>query len=283
MTPLRQKMIAALRQRGFARRTHESYLRVVTDLARFHRRSPDELSSQDLQIYFDHLVRDRELAAASCKVHLAAVRFLFVQVLGRSEFDCTAIVPKLPERIPELLSQAEVARILGATANPKHRALLCTCYGCGLRVSELVVLLVRHIDGERRMLRVEQGKGAKDRHVALSAAMLDTLRTYWRACEPREWLFPGRDGTGPLHITSAQRVFAQCKRAAGVVKSGGIHSLRHAYATHQLEAGLPVYKLQQYLGHRSLDTTMRYVHWASDTPEVQEQGPDLVAELELTR
>jgi len=276
-------MIDALRQRGFADRTHESYLRVVSDLARFHRRSPDELSRQDLQIYFDHLVRERKLAAASCKVHLAAVRFLFIQVLGRPEFDCTAVVPKLPERIPELLSQAEVARILRATANPKHRALLCTCYGCGLRVSELVTLLVRHIDGERRVLRVEQGKGAKDRHVALSAAMLDTLRVYWRTCKPREWLFPGRDGTGPLHVTSAQRVFDTCKQAAGIVKSGGIHSLRHAYATHQLEAGLPVHKLQQYLGHRSLDTTMRYVHWVADTPDEQAHCPDLVADLELAR
>ena len=280
MTPLRRQMIDALRQRGFAERTHESYLRVITDLARFHRRSPDELSTRELQAYFDHLVRDRELAAASCKAHLSAVRFLFVHVLGRSGFDCTAIVPKSPERIPELLSRGEVARILRATANPKHRALLCTCYGCGLRVSELVALLVRHVDGERRVLRVEQGKGAKDRHVALSAAMLEALRTYWRACQPREWLFPGRDGTGPLNISSAQRVFDKCKAAAGIAKAGGIHSLRHAYATHQLEAGLPVHKLQQYLGHRSLDTTMRYVHWASDAPEVQERCPDLVAELE---
>jgi len=281
MSPLRQRMIDAMRQHGFADRTHESYLRIIIDLARFHGRSPDELAQQDLQAYFDHLVRDRNLAPASCKVHRAGVRFLFLNVLGRTEFDCTAVVPKMAERIPELLSASEVARIIQATQNVKHRALLCTGYGCGLRVSELVALLVRHIDGERRVLRVEQGKGAKDRHVALSAAMLDTLRVYWRTCRPREWLFPGR--SGPLHVSSAQRTFERCKRLAGIEKIGGIHSLRHAYATHQLEAGLPVHRLQRNLGHRSLDTTMRYVHWVSDTSEVEQQHPDLVADLALVR
>lgn len=283
MSPLRQKMINAMQQHGFADRTHETYLRVVTDLARFHRRSPDTLSKQDLQAYFDYLVRERKLAPASCRIYLSGVRFLFLDVLGHSEFDCTAIVPKMPERIPELLSPSEVARIIQGTQNVKHRALLCTCYGCGLRVSELVALLVRHIDGERQVLRVEQGKGAKDRHVALSVGLLDTLRAYWRECKPRDWLFPGRDGIGPLHISSAQSVFNQCKQVAGINKSGGIHSLRHAYATHQLEAGLPVYKLQRYLGHRSLDSTMRYVHWVSDPREVQESRPDLVADLGLSR
>jgi len=281
MSPLRQKMIDAMRQRGFSINTHESYLRVIADLARFHHRSPDELSTADLQRYFDYLARERTLAPSSCRVYLAAVRFLFVQVLGHPLLDCKMVVPKKPERIPELLSATEVGRIIGATANPKHQAMLCTCYGCGLRVSELVGLLVRHVDGERRVLRVEQGKGAKDRHVAISAAMLTHLRSYWRQCRPREWLFPNRYADGPLHRKTAQLVFLKCKQTAGIEKVGGIHALRHAYATHQLEAGLPVHKLQYYLGHRRLETTMRYVHWVSDYQASENQYADLVAELEL--
>lgn len=282
MTPLRQQMIEAMRQRGFSERTHRSYLAAVTDLARYHHRSPAHLSTEQLQAYFRYLALERELSGASCRLYLNAVRFLYLQVLNWPAFDVPLIVPKRAQRIPELLTRAEVARILAACTNPKHRMLLETCYGCGLRVSELVRLRVRHIDGERRLLRVEQGKGAKDRAVTLPPRLLDHLRRYWQAQRPREWLFPhGQPPERPLGISTAQKVFAGAKQRAAVAKVGGIHSLRHAYATHQLEAGLPVHQLQHLLGHRNLQSTLRYVHWVPGVAP-RTQGPrDVLAELEV--
>jgi integrase/recombinase XerD len=168
MTPLRKQMIAAMRQRGFSVRTHESYLAAVSDLARYYRRSPARLDVAELQAYFNHLAQERGLSGASCRLYLHGIRFLYLQVLKWPSFDVSLVVPKRAQRVPELLTRTEVQRILEACANPKHRMLLELTYGCGLRVSEVVALRVRHLDGERRLLRVEQGKGAKDRQVILA-------------------------------------------------------------------------------------------------------------------
>jgi integrase len=190
------------------------------------------------------------------------VRFFYVRVLGWDTFELPLVVPKRQQRIPALLTRGEVARILAACHNPKHRTLLETCYGCGLRVSELVSLRVGDIDGERKLLRIEQGKGSKDRQVLIAPALLDRLRRYWQAQRPTDWLFPNeRDWAQHLSITTAQRIFRRAKDKAGIDKVGGIHSLRHAYATHQLENGLAVHQLQRLLGHQNLRSTMRYVHW----------------------
>jgi len=172
---------------------------------------------------------------------------------------------------------------LSCCPNPKHHMVLCTCYGCGLRVSEVVRLQVRHIDGERHLLRVEQGKGAKDRVVIVSEALLAELRRYWRVHHPAPWLFPGRRPDVALSISSAQRVYQRAKARAGVEKLGGIHSLRHAYATHQLEAGLPVHTLQRLLGHHNLRSTLRYVHWVPETRAGQTRHRDLIGDLETPR
>lgn len=176
--------------------------------------------------------------------------------------------------------RSEVARILSASSNIKHRMLLATCYGCGLRVSELVNLQCRHIDGERQLLRVEQGKGAKDRPVMLSPQLLQLLRDYWRQLRPPVWLFPGRYRTQLIHVESAQKIFHSAKHQAGIRKTGGIHSLRHAYATHQLEAGMPIHQLQRQLGHQNIHSTLRYAHWVPGYQEGQ-SGGDLIADLEL--
>ena len=167
MTALRQKMIAAMRQRGFAQRTHNTYLMVVTDLARYFHRSPDTLSTDDLQHFFNHLVQERGLSAASCRVYLHGVRFLYLHVLQWPSFDVPLTVPKKPQRIPELLTRDEVRRILAACQNAKHRMMLELCYGCGLRVTEVCHLRVSDIDSQRYQLRVTQGKGGKDRMVFL--------------------------------------------------------------------------------------------------------------------
>jgi integrase len=186
----------------------------------------------------------------------------------------------LAQRIPELLTRAEVGQILSAGKNTKHRMMLTTCYGCGLRVSELVALKVRDIDSERQLLRIEQGKGAKDRQVILSPSLLEQLRDYWRRYRPTLWLFPRRESQIALDVSTPQKVFTVAKRRVGIDKVGGIHSLRHAYATHQLEAGLPVHQLQRLLGHQNLQSTLRYVHWVPGYHEGQ-TGTDLIAALEV--
>ena len=265
MTPLRKQMIEAMQQRGFSARTHRSYLDAVAQLAQYYHRSPAQLELTQLQGFFEYLVQERDLAPASCRLYLNAIRFLYLQVLKWPHFDVPLVVPKRAQRIPELLTRSEVQAILGSLANPKHRMLLALCYGCGLRVSELVQLRVSDIDGERSLLRIEQGKGAKDRLVLLAPSLLNQLRRYWQVARPADWLFPNEHKwTQHLSISSAQRIFHRAKARAGVSKEGGIHSLRHAYATHQLEAGLPVHQLQRLLGHSNLQSTMRYVHWVPD-------------------
>jgi site-specific recombinase XerD len=283
MTALRQKMIDAMRVRGFSVRTHQSYLSAVGELAGYYKRSPETLSVEELQAFFAYLAIERELSGATCRLYLNAVRFFYLQVLGWPSFDVPMTVPKKAQRIPELLTRTEVGRILSCCVNPKHRMLLTTCYGCGLRVSEVVSLQVRHIDGERQLLRVEQGKGARDRLVVVSEALLDALRRYWRLYHPTLWLFPGSRPDVALSISSAQRVYQRARAQAGVGKVGGIHSLRHAYATHQLEAGLPVHRLQRLLGHQNLRSTLRYVHWVPERRAGHTRHGDLIAALETPR
>jgi len=278
MTPLRERMIKAMRMHGFSPRTHESYLAAVSGLARFTRRSPDTLTQGDLQRYFEHLTLERQLAPASVRLAYNGIRFLYLQVLAWPAVDLEVTLPKRPQRIPALLTRGEVAAILDACDKPRYRTMLTLCYGCGLRLSEVLALRVGDIDGERRLLRIEQGKGAKDRLVPLSPTLLEALRAYWRLYRPREWLFSGRCGEA-LSPTALQKAYTRAKRQAGITKPGGIHALRHAYATHQLAAGLNVERLQRLMGHSSIQTTLRYVHWLPSARE-GEGELDLIARLE---
>ncbi|MCP4238002.1 MAG: tyrosine-type recombinase/integrase [Aestuariibacter sp.] len=280
MTALRQQMIQAMQQRGFSIRTHQSYLGAVTDLAKYFHKSPDQLQVQHIQNYFDYLVQQRGLSGASCRLYLNGIRFLYLQVLGWKTFDIPVQFPKRAKRIPELLTRQEVKQIIEICPNHKHRIMLLTCYGCGLRVSELVALKVQHIDGERKLLRVEQGKGAKDRAVVISETLLTQLRHYWLGYRPGKWLFP-RSNSPRVHlsISTIQRVFSRAKNNIGIMKIGGIHSLRHAYATHQLESGLAIHKLQHQLGHNNLKTTLRYIHWVPNYQQGQAPFNDLIEQL----
>ena len=280
MSELRQRMIEAMRQRGFSVRTHQAYLAAITELSRYYRRSPARLSAEEVKAYLRHLAVDRELSASSCRQQLHAARFFYEQVLDRRDMDLKVALPKQRQRLPELLTRAEVSRLLATCTNPKHRTLLATCYGCGLRVSELVAIRVRQdIDGERGLLRVEQGKGGKDRLVPIGPQLLEELRIYWRHYRPPVWLFcANRSPDRPLSIATCQQVFQRVKGKAGIEKVGGIHSLRHAYATHQLQAGVSLQDLQHYLGHTSLRTTQGYLHWVPDYHEGHHRH-DLLAEL----
>ncbi|MBE9563801.1 MAG: site-specific integrase [Proteobacteria bacterium] len=282
MTPLRQQMIDVMRQRGFSIKTHKAYLGAVRSLAAYFHQSPDQVGSEQIQQYFVYLVQQRGLCGASCRMHLNGLRFLYLQVLGWKQFDIPIHYPKKAQRIPELLTRPEVQQIIAVCDNIKHRMMLLTCYGCGLRVSELVKLKVQHIDGERRLLRIEQGKGCKDRMVVISPSLLYRLRLYWRRFQPVLWLFPNAN-TPTLHLSvgTIQKRFTQAKQTAGINKVGGIHSLRHAYATHQLEQGIAIHRLQQQLGHNDLHSTLRYVHWLPTYQQGGDAFSDLIDQLEV--
>jgi site-specific recombinase XerD len=276
MTPLRQKMTDVMLVRGMSPRTQRSYLDAVKHLANYYHRSPDQLSGEQLQAYFLYLVKERGLSPSTCRLALNAFRFLYQHVLGRDSFGVTLSVPSREQRIPDLLMRSEVAQILSACSNIKHRVLLTTCYGCGLRVSEVVGLKIGNIDGERKLLRIVQGK---DRSVILSPSLLQCLRQYWQLLKPPQWLFPGRDPAVPMSIETAQKIFKRAKAQTGIDKVGGIHSLRHAYATHQLEDGMPIHQLQHLLGHQNIQSTMRYAHWVPGH-QAGQTGSDLLAKLE---
>lgn len=260
MTELRRRMIRAMTVRGFSPRTHKSYLAAVRGLAKHYGRSPDELSAEEVQAYLAHMITDRGLSWSTCGIAANAFRFLYHVTLGRDTVAFEVPAPKQPQQLPEILSRDEVARLLEAPPNPKHRLLLATVYAAGLRVSEGVRLRVADIDRNRMTLRVEQGKGRKDRVVPLSRRLLAQMEAYWQSEPPRRWLFPNRTGRCPVHITVAQKVFMMAKLRTGITKRGGIHSLRHAFATHLIEAGADVPTVQRLLGHRSVSTTMRYFH-----------------------
>ncbi len=282
MTELRQNTIDAMRQRGYSVRTHKAYLAAITHLARYYRRSPEQLNPQEVKSWLRHLAVERGLSGSSCRQAMHAARFLYLKVLERKAFDITVDLPKRPQRIPELLTRNEITQILAACANPKHRMLLTTCYGCGLRVSEIVALRIRHIDSERQLLRIEQGKGNKDRLIPVGAGLLNALRRYWQSYRPHDWLFThGCRPNQALSVTTCQKAFKHAKAKARIDKVGGIHALRHAYATHQLETGLPLTQLQRHLGHTDIRTTMRYLHWITDYREHAGQH-DLIGQLPTT-
>jgi site-specific recombinase XerD len=243
--------------RGMADRTREAYLAAVTRLARHYRRSPDQLSPQAIQAYVVHMLREEHLAWSTCSIAVPAFRFLSHTTLGRAGPAFTIPAPKPPQRRPEILSPVEVRRLLEATGNRKQRALLATTYGAGLRVGEVVRLPLHHLDAERMSLRVEQGKGSKDRYTLLSPRLLAELRAYWRQSRPAGWLFPARDGKHPMDVSPAQKFYTAAKQRAGITKHGGIHALRHAFATHLLEAGTDLHTIQRLLGHAHLGSTMR--------------------------
>jgi len=262
MTPLRQQMIDNMTVRGMAETTKRAYVQAVTGLAKYYRRSPEQVTEREVQQYLLHLIQERQLAWSSCNVATNGLRFLYRVMLDRREVEFCLPRAKRPQRLPEILSREEIERLLAAASDPKHRTLLMLTYSTGLRVSEVAHLQVRDIDSGRMSVRVEQGKGNKDRYTVLSARMLKELRTYWLAYRPEVWLFTGRDRTRPMHVKTIQRIFYSAKKRAGILKNCGIHALRHAFATHLLEAGTDLHTIQRLLGHGHLSTTMRYFHLA---------------------
>lgn len=260
MSPLRQQMQADMVLRGLAPRTQAAYIAAVAGLARHYGQAPDQLTEEEVQRYLLHLIEERQLAWASTNQAACALRFFFHVTLKRPEASFLIPSRKVPTKLPEILSKGEVERILDACTSLRHRALLMTTYAAGLRVSETCLLKPADIDSTRMMIRVANGKGGKDRCTLLPPLLLETLRLYWRAARPVHWLFPKTDGKEPVHISQVQKMFQAAKRRAGVLKQGGIHSLRHAFATHLLEAGVDIHTIGRLLGHNNIATTTRYLH-----------------------
>lgn len=262
MTPLRQKMIRELELHRKSPRTVEAYVAAVAQLAQHYGRSPDAIATEEVRDFLHYLITQRKVAFSTCNQKLAGISFFYRQVLGQEDF-CLRVPAKRSGRLPEPLSRSEIAKLLRATQNLKHRVLMMTAYGGGLRVSELVHLKPLDIHSQRMLIRVNQGKGRKDRYTLLSPRLLDELRAYWREHRPQSWLFPGRDGNRPLPIGTAQKIFSTAKQRAGILHGHGIHSLRHSFGTHLMEAGVPLPVIQRLMGHASLSTTAKYLHVTS--------------------
>jgi len=260
MTELRRRMDEAMIVRGMADRTRETYLDAVWGLAMFYRRSPDQISDAEVQAYLLHLIRDRQRSWSTCNVVVHALRFLYHTTLRRAATTFTIPSPRQSGKLPVLLSREEVQRLIAHASNLKHRTMLLTTYAAGLRLNEVLHLRVTDIDAARMSIRVTQGKGGQDRDTVLSARLLDALRAYWRVERPTTWLFPSRSRPAPMDPSCLQRAYQVAKHRAGITKPGGIHALRHAFATHLLEAGVDLHTIQRLLGHRSISTTTRYWH-----------------------
>ena len=262
MGTLRIKMEQDLVVRGISERTGRNYVRFVAALARHYGRAPDTLTVDEIHAYLAHLRQVRKLTSGSLKTIVTGLRFFYHVTLGQPRAEFTIPAPRPSYRQPEVLSRPEVTRLLAQTENRRDRMLLMTTYAAGLRVSEVVGLQVSHLDSERMVIRIEQGKGGRDRYALLSERLLAELRAYWRVFRSAPWLFPGQPPERPVSTRSASRAYHAAKVRAGITKRGGIHSLRHAFATHLVEAGVDIYTVQCLLGHRHIETTTRYLHLA---------------------
>jgi len=250
-------MIEEMRLRNFSPRTQQSYLSAMVGLVKHYRRAPDQLTQDEIRSYLLHLEK-RGLSPSSRNVAISGLKFFYHQMLGWNEKQLFIPPRKRSWQLPEVLGQKEVERLLSAAVKHRDRCLLMTAYATGLRVSELVRLKVSAIDSERMMVRVEQGKGRKDRYTILSQRLLSELRSYWKEHRSPTYVFPNRKG-GPISIDYAQRIYNLAKLKAGVHKGKGIHTLRHCFATHLLEAGVDLRTIQTLLGHNSMGSTERYL------------------------
>ena len=265
MTPLRRRMLQDMQIRNLAHNTQLSYLQQVSSFAKYFQRSPELLGPDDIRAYQVHVTSERKLAPGSLSIIASALRFLY-QVTLRCEWVDTEIPrPKIPFKLPVILSREEVAHFLESIASFKHRTILMTAYAAGLRVSEVTHLKVTDIDSQRMMIRVDQGKSQKDRYVMLSPRLLEILRAYWKASRPEEWLFPGDIPGRPITTEAVEQACQKARRVSGIKKPITPHSLRHGFATHLLESGTDVRRIQLLMGHRSLATTARYLKLATTT------------------
>jgi integrase/recombinase XerD len=280
MTALRQRMIEDLRIRNYSPGTIGVYVRCVQKFAGYFGKSPDLLGPPHVRQYQVHLVEEARASWTWFNQSVCALRFLYQTTLGRDWAITHIPFPKRPRKLPVVLSVAEVGRLLGAVRNLKHRTVLETMYAAGPRVSEALNLRISDIDSERMALRIEQGKGRKDRYVTLSPTLLGKLREYWKVYQPPDFLFPGKSPERPLSLGAIQRAVLKARKVAGIKKPASTHTLRHSFATHLLERGVDLRTIQILLGHASLSTTSIYLHVATRRLRETGESNDLLGAIE---
>ena len=264
MSPLRRRMIEDMTIRKLAPKTQHDYLQRVKNFAAYLGRSPDTASSEDVRRYQLHLTASG-VGVPTINQTISTLRFFFKVTLGRADLVERATFVREPRRLPVVLSPEEVARLLDAAPGLKHKAALSVAYGAGLRASEVVALKVSDIDSKRMIIRVEQGKGRKDRYVMLSPHLLELLRAWYKAARPQGWLFPGRDPIQPMTTRQLNRACHAAAHMAEIGKPVSMHTLRHSFATHLLEQNIDIRVIQVLLGHAKLDTTALYTRVATKT------------------
>jgi integrase/recombinase XerD len=264
ISPLRQRMIDDMTARRFKEKVQKDYVRHVRNFAAFLRRSPDTATSEDVRSFQLHLAK-QQIGAPTINSAIAALRFFFNVTLERPDLVRHLKTVHEPRKAPVVLSQEEVVRLLEAAPGIKYKAAFSVAYGAGLRVSEVVALKVSDIDGERMTLRVEQGKGQRDRYVMLSPQLLELLRDWQRAAQPWAWLFPGQNPVNPMTARQLGRAVHAAAREAGIAKRVSPHTLRHSFATHLLEQNVDIRVIQVLLGHAKLETTALYTRVAVNT------------------
>lgn len=267
MTVLRQKMLDDMQLRGFAVRTQEAYLSAVSQLAKHYHKPPDQINEEELRQYFLFLKNEKHAARNTCTLALCGIKFFFERTLGREWKTFEFLRPLKEEKLPVVLSLAEVRAILARVHRQRYRVCLTTIYACGLRLLEGVRLQVKDIDGGRQLLHIKQGKGGKDRYVPLPSACLKMLRQHWLTHRNPLWVFPSpfEEANQPMNESGVQRAFSAAVKESGIHKKATVHTLRHSYATHLLEAGVNLRIIQCYLGHASPATTAIYTHLTSTT------------------
>jgi integrase/recombinase XerD len=281
-TPLRERMIEDMRIRGLGEKAQKAHIRAIKDFAGFLKRSPDTAIPDDLRAYQLHMT-DAGVTPPTFNARIVALRFFFGMTCRREDMKQYMQFRRQPRKLPVVFSVEEVSDILIAAPGPglKYRAALGISYGAGLRSSEVCNLKVSDIDSDRMLIHVEQGKGSKDRKVMLSPALLELLRDYWREARPEGWLFPGKPRINPISPRQLHRAFSSAKSLAGIAKPGGtLHSLRHSFATHLLEANTDVRVIQVLLGHAKLSTTARYTHVATKTIRDTVSPYEMLAKLQ---
>lgn len=265
MTPVRQRMIEDMQVRNMSPDTQTSYVQQVSLFARYFGKSPEVLGSEEIRAYQVYLTNEKKLAPSSILIAVSALRFLYKVTLHKDwTFEDVIPAPKKPQKLPVVLSPEEVLQFLDFVPGLKHRAILTTCYAAGLRISEAVHLKPADIDSQRMVIRVEQGKGQKDRYVMLSPKLLESLRNWWRVAKPKSWLFPGDLAGAHISKDAVEQACQKAQRGCRIPKPITPHSLRHAFAVHLLESGTDVRTIQLLMGHRSLATTARYLRIATN-------------------
>ncbi len=267
MTELRQKMIRALDLKNLSNNTKRAYLTAVTGLAKHYRQSPEKITATMIEDYLLYLKNEKGNAPASCSSVLTGLRFFYTHILDK-QISVGFRLTKKPRRLPTVLTKGQIWKIICAPTNLKHRLILMTTYAAGLRAGEVMHLKPRHIDSERMLIKVVKGKGSKDRYTMLSVKLLDELRFYYKKCLPKTYLFPSdykKNKNKPLSYETVRTIYEKARKKVGVKNGEGLHTLRHSFATHLLEAGYDIRKIQVLMGHARLTTTMIYLHVSRET------------------